>query len=239
METVRKRVLVVDDEAVLRETLAYNLRREGYDALLAPDGQQGLNMIRRERPDLVILDLMMPGMDGLEVCRALRRDSDVPVLILTAKDDEVDKVVGLEIGADDYVTKPFSMRELLARVKSHLRRAERHQAEGPVNLVMAASQPIVRGDIEISPAKHEVRLANVKIPMKPKEYQLLLLLASNPGIVLTREVLLERVWGFEYAGGTTRTVDVHINWLRKKLEDDPSVPRYIQTVRGVGYRFAE
>ncbi|MHB8618518.1 MAG: response regulator [Chloroflexota bacterium] len=233
----RKKVLVVDDEAVLRETLDYNLRREGYDALLAPDGPRALQMAEREKPDLVLLDLMMPGMDGLEVCRALRRSTQVPILILTAKDDEVDKVLGLEVGADDYVTKPFSLRELLARVKAHLRRADKAadtEAAGG-----DPSRPIIRGEIEIVPAKHAVRLSGEKVALKPKEYQLLLLLASHPGVVFTRDVLLDRVWGFEYAGGTTRTVDVHVNWLRKKLEEDPPNPKYIQTVRGVGYRFGE
>ncbi|MFI5266136.1 MAG: response regulator [Chloroflexota bacterium] len=237
MDSRRRTVLVVDDEAVLRDTLAFNLQREGYDVLLAGDGQQGLTMARDRQPDLVLLDLMMPGMDGLSLCTALRRDSTMPVLILTAKDDEVDRVVGLEMGADDYITKPFSMRELLARVKAHLRRSD-SLADCRRGLP-DAGEALVRGPMVIQPAKREVRRDGHAVALRPKEFDLLLLLASNPGIVLTREVLLDRVWGAGYAGLTTRTVDVHINALRKKLEDDPAEPRYIQTVRSVGYRFAE
>jgi DNA-binding response OmpR family regulator len=237
VESRRRTVLVVDDEAVLRDTLAFNLQREGYDVLLAGDGQQGLAMARERQPDLVLLDLMMPGMDGLALCTALRRDSATPVLILTAKDDEVDRVVGLEMGADDYITKPFSMRELLARVKAHLRRSDSIAERG--RGLPAAGEPLVRGPIAIQPAKREVRRDGRPVALRPKEFDLLLLLASNPGIVLTREVLLDRVWGAGYAGLTTRTVDVHVNALRKKLEDEPAEPRYIQTVRSVGYRFAE
>src|SRR5581483_2291812 len=228
MAAERKKVLVVDDEQVLRDTLDYNLRREGYQALLAADGIEALRVAQRTRPDLVLLDLMMPGMDGLEVCRALRREVETPILILTAKDDEFEKVLGLEIGADDYITKPFSMRELMARVKAHLRRSEKarhthHAKEAP------SAERIVRGEIEIVPAKHQVRLCGETVGMKPKEYDLLLLLASHPGVVFTRDILLERVWHFDYPGGITRTVDVHVNWLRKKLEVDPANPRYIQT----------
>jgi len=226
-------VLVVDDEPILRETLAYNLDREGYDCLLAADGEEGLELARGSRPDLVLLDLMMPGLHGLDVCRMLRRESDVPILILTAKDDELDKVLGLEIGADDYITKPFSVRELLARVKAHLRRTDMAPTgnDGPVTR-------IVRGDVEMVPAKHEVRVRGELVSLTSKEYQLLQVLASHPGIVFTREILLERVWHFEYPGATTRTVDVHVNSLRKKIESDPGEPRLVQTVRGAGYRFA-
>jgi len=226
-------VLVVDDEPILRETLAYNLDREGYDCLLAADGEEGLELARGSHPDLVLLDLMMPGLHGLDVCRILRRESDVPILILTAKDDELDKVLGLEIGADDYITKPFSVRELLARVKAHLRRTEMAPSgnDGPITR-------IVRGEVEMVPAKHEVRVRGELVSLTSKEYQLLQVLASHPGIVFTREILLERVWHFEYPGATTRTVDVHVNSLRKKIEADPAEPRLVQTVRGAGYRFA-
>jgi len=232
-----KKVLVVDDDPIMRDTLAYNLRREGYECFLAVDGTQALGMARTERPDLVLLDLMMPGIDGLEVCRMLRRDSDLPILILTAKDDEFDKVLGLEVGADDYITKPFSIRELLARVKAHLRRTEKLLTAGA-----AAADPlqeIVRGDLRILPAKHEAHMKGRAVRLTAKEYDLLQLLASNPGVVFSRDTLLERVWHFEFPGATTRTVDVHINSLRKKLEPEPSNPRYIETVRGVGYRFVE
>ncbi|HLQ36112.1 MAG TPA: response regulator transcription factor [Chloroflexota bacterium] len=232
-----KKVLVVDDDPIMRDTLAYNLRREGYECFLAVDGTQALGMARTERPDLVLLDLMMPGIDGLEVCRMLRRESDLPILILTAKDDEFDKVLGLEVGADDYITKPFSIRELLARVKAHLRRTEKLLTAGA-----AAADPlqeIVRGDLRILPAKHEAHMKGRAVRLTAKEYDLLQLLASNPGVVFSRDTLLERVWHFEFPGATTRTVDVHINSLRKKLEPEPSNPRYIETVRGVGYRFVE
>jgi DNA-binding response OmpR family regulator len=233
----KKTVLVVDDDPTLRDTLAYNLRREGYDCLLAANGAEALSLARAAKPNLILLDVMMPGMDGLEVCRAIRRDSSVPILMLTAKDDELDKVLGLEIGADDYVTKPFGLRELLARVKAHLRRTD--GPSPPAEAPLDPSLRILRGDVEIFPAKHEVRVKGERQTMTSKEYQLLLLLASHPGIVFTRDTLLERVWHFEYPGATTRTVDVHVNSLRKKIERDPAKPVYIETVRGAGYRFSE
>ncbi len=229
-------MLVVDDEAVLREALAFNLQREGYDVLLAASGEQGISLARERHPDLVLLDLMMPGLDGLSVCTTLRQETAMPVLMLTAKDDEVDRVVGLEMGADDYITKPFSMRELIARVKAHLRRADsllERAAE------VKAAGPLTRGELTIDPAKREVSREGRAVMLRPKEFDLLLLLARHPGIVLTRDVLLDRVWGAGYADVTTRTVDVHVNALRKKLEHDPARPRWIQTVRSVGYRFAE
>ncbi|HEY8693982.1 MAG TPA: response regulator transcription factor [Chloroflexota bacterium] len=238
MAHVRKKVLVVDDEPVLRETLQYNLAREGYQVLLAATGEDGLRLGREEKPDLVLLDLMLPGMTGLEVCRELRRRTNAPVLMLTAKDSEVDKVIGLELGADDYITKPFSMPELMARVKAHLRRVEQLATQGTQPGIPIQSK-LAHGELEIAPAKHEVRLRGETLSLKPKEYQLLLLLASNPGIVFTRETLLDRVWGMDYEGESARTVDVHINWLRKKIETDPARPRCIETVRGAGYRFAE
>jgi len=227
---------VVEDEAILRDTLGYNLRREGYQPLTAASGEEGLRVARQEQPDLFLLDLMLPGMNGLEVCRALRRETAAPILMLTAKDTETDKVVGLELGADDYVTKPFSMPELLARVKAHLRRGEQVPAASGLRVPVGATT-LSYGELEILTARHEVRRAGQPVSLKPKEYQLLLLLASNPGIVLTREVLLDRVWGPEYVGQVTRTVDVHITWLRRKLEPNPVEPRYIHTVRGAGYRF--
>jgi DNA-binding response OmpR family regulator len=235
---LRKKVLVVDDEPVLRETLHYNLARDGHQVLLAGSGEDGLRVAREERPDLVILDLMLPGMSGLEVCRELRRRTNAPVLVLTAKDSEVDKIVGLELGADDYVTKPFSMAELMARVRAHLRRAEQLLTEGADAGLPPETPEIARGELTLLPDRHEVRLHGELLSLKPKEYQLLLLLASNPGIVFTRETLLDRIWGIDYEGESTRTVDVHINWLRKKIEADPAHPRYIETVRGTGYRFA-
>ena len=228
-------MLVADDDAVLRDLVAFNLRREGYECLTAADGQEAINTVRNGEPNLILLDLMMPGIDGIEVCRVVRRESDVPILVLTARDEEFDKVLALEIGADDYMTKPFSMRELLARVKALLRRSEKARSAAPVDPMVR----LVRGDLEIVPAKHEVRVGGQAVTMTAKEFLLLQLLASHPGVVFTRDTLLERVWQFEYPGATTRTVDVHVNSLRKKVEADPANPRYVLTVRGVGYRFAE
>ena len=226
------RVLVVDDEATLIDTIRYNLRREGYEVHVAGEGNEALRLARASTPDLVVLDLMLPGLDGLEVCRQLRRESTVPILMLTAKDDEVDKIVGLEVGADDYMTKPFSMRELLARIRAMLRRSRMAQqaseADGP--------QPVRSGDLEVDPLTRRVTLGERIVPSKPKELDLLYFLMQQRGRVMTRDQLLEKVWGYTF-GGDTRTVDVHIRWLREKIEEDPSAPRRLETVRGVGYRF--
>ena len=226
------RVLVVDDEATLTDTIRYNLRREGYEVHVAGEGNEALRLARASAPDLVVLDLMLPGLDGLEVCRRLRRESTVPILMLTAKDDEVDKIVGLEVGADDYMTKPFSMRELLARIRAMLRRSRMAQqaseADGP--------QPVRSGDLEVNPLTRQVTLGERIVPSKPKELDLLYFLMQQRGRVMTRDQLLEKVWGYTF-GGDTRTVDVHIRWLREKIEEDPSTPRRLETVRGVGYRF--
>lgn len=230
-----KGILVVDDDPVLRELVAFNLRREGYSCLTACDAEEAIDNVHRQALSAIVLDLMMPGMDGVDACRVIRRESDIPILVLTARDDEFDKVLALEIGADDYMTKPFSMRELLARVKALLRRSEKTHTPPNIDPMVR----LVRGDIEIVPAKHEVRVEGRLVAMTAKEYHLLQLLASHPGVVFTRDTLLERVWHFEYPGATTRTVDVHVNSIRKKVEVDPSSPRYILTVRGVGYRFAE
>jgi DNA-binding response OmpR family regulator len=226
------RVLVVDDEATLVDTIRYNLRRDGYDVQAAHDGNEALRLARATTPDLVVLDLMLPGLDGLEVCRQLRRDSTVPILILTAKDDEVDKIVGLEVGADDYMTKPFSMRELLARVRAMLRRS-RMQQQSPAE---DGAQAIHSGDLEADPLQRRVVLKGNAVQLKPKEFDLLVYLMQQRGRVLTRDQLLEKVWGYTF-GGDTRTVDVHIRWLREKIEEDPGAPRRLETVRGVGYRF--
>lgn len=228
------KVLVVEDEPALVETLEYNLLRQGYRVLTARDGRAAVELARRERPDAIILDLMLPGLDGLEVCRILRQEMSAPILMLTARADEVDKVVGLEVGADDYMTKPFSMRELLARVKALLRRArllrEELQTEVPV------AQRLVFDDLVIDLARREVTLRGIPLNLKPKEYELLLFLARHKGMVMSRELILERVWGWEYDGGS-RTVDVHIRWLREKIEADPAHPQRLVTVRGIGYRF--
>jgi DNA-binding response OmpR family regulator len=226
------RVLVVDDEATLVDTIRYNLRREGYEVQVAGDGNEALRLARAATPDLVVLDLMLPGLDGLEVCRQLRRDSTVPILMLTAKDDEVDKIVGLEVGADDYMTKPFSMRELLARIRAMLRRSRMVQQDAEAD----GAQAVRSGDLEANPLQRRVVLGERALQLKPKEFDLLVYLMQQRGRVMTRDQLLEKVWGYTF-GGDTRTVDVHIRWLREKIEEDPSTPRRLETVRGVGYRF--
>ena len=225
------KILVVDDEPTLVQTISYNLRREGHEVLTAGDGVVAIETARRESPDLIVLDLMLPRLDGLEVCRAVRRDSAIPILMLTARADEVDKVVGLEIGADDYMTKPFSMRELMARVKAMLRRAQFVPAK------TAPTEVVRSGDLEIDFRQRRATRAGQVLTMKPKEFELLLFLAQNPGSVFSRDQLLDRVWGYERMVDT-RTVDVHVRWLREKIEVTPSAPTRIETVRGVGYRFA-
>ncbi len=231
-----KKVLVVDDERVLAETIGYNLRREGYAAVAAYDGQEALQAARREKPDAVILDVMLPKLDGFEVCRALRRETDVPILMLTAREGEIDKVLGLELGADDYLTKPFSMRELLARVKALLRRSERAGVGGDEGGTLETVRPLEAGPLHIDPAQHRATWDGRPLDLKPKEFDLLLFLARNRGTVLSRDVLLERVWGYDYPIDT-RTIDVHMRWLREKIEADPGRPVHLQTVRGLGYRF--
>jgi two-component system, OmpR family, response regulator len=228
-------ILVVEDDKTLLDVLRYNLVKEGYKVITASDGLQGLETARTEKPDLVILDLMLPKLDGLEVCRLLRKDMIVPILMLTAKVDEIDKIVGLEIGADDYMTKPFSMRELLARVRAMLRRTE--MVKQQVTLGEASESPIVQaGDIEIDLSRHIVKNKDRLIELNPKEFDLLVFLIRNQEQVFNRDTLLAKVWGYDYAG-ETRTVDVHMRWLRQKIEDNPDLPRYLVTVRGVGYKF--
>lgn len=225
-------VLLVEDDQNLRETLRYRFSREGYNVIEAVDGETALDLARSESPDLVLLDIMLPKLDGLEVCRILRKDSMVPVLMLTAKDEEVDKVVGLEIGADDYVTKPFSMRELLARIKALLRRAEQ-QLEADKE---GAERPLSSGDLRLSNVERRAWLGDRLLELKPKEFDLLAFLMKNKGRCASREMVLDRVWGYD-AEVESRTVDVHIRWLREKIERDPGHPRRIATVRGLGYRF--
>jgi DNA-binding response OmpR family regulator len=227
-----RRVLVIEDEANLAEALRYSLEAEGYHVMAAADGLHGLELARTGSPDLVILDVMLPGMDGLELCRLLRRESDVPVLMLTARGEEVDRVVGLELGADDYVTKPFSMRELLARVRALLRRPRAGAGEAaPV-----AHRVLRAGELELDVEAHRARLAGTELELKPREFDLLALFMANPGRAFTREQILDRLWGHDYVGDV-RTVDVHVRWLREKTEASPSNPARIITVRGVGYRF--
>jgi two-component system OmpR family response regulator len=228
------KVLVVEDDQTLLDVLKYNLAKEGYVVATAADGKQAVAVARSEKPDVIILDIMLPELDGLEVCRILRREMTVPILMLTAKSEEVDKVVGLEIGADDYMTKPFSMRELLARVRSMLRRAEMARQESGVTAKAGATVSV--GDLSIEIERHIVTRSGEPVELAPKEFDLLAFLANNSGRVFSRDYLLEKVWGYDYAGGT-RTVDVHMRWLRKKLESDPANPRHLITVRGVGYKF--
>jgi DNA-binding response OmpR family regulator len=230
------KVLVVEDEPVLLETLTYNLGKQGYEVLAAADGYQAIALARKERPSLLILDVMLPGVDGLEVCRILRQEMTVPILMLTARAEEVDKVVGLEVGADDYMTKPFSMRELMARVKALLRRERLIREEIAAQDVVAAAKPMVFGNLVIDESRHELLREGQIVPLKPKEYELLLFLARQRGIVVSRDLILERVWGWDFDGGS-RTVDVHVRWLREKIETDPGDPTRIVTVRGIGYRF--
>ncbi len=222
-------VLVIEDEETLREALKYNLSNQGYEVSVTPEGNEGLALARELKPDLVILDVMLPGLDGFQICRVLRQESSVPILMLTAKAEEIDRVLGLELGADDYVVKPFSMRELLARVRGMLRRSKR-AAEQPGREVIAS------GDLELDPNSHAVRRAGVPLGLKPREYALLSLMMTNSGKAYTRHEILDRVWGQDYIGDT-RTVDVHIRWLREKIEPDPGNPERLITIRGVGYRF--
>jgi DNA-binding response OmpR family regulator len=224
----RRTVLVVEDETTMASVLRYNLEREGYRCLVAGDGARALELARGERPDLLLLDLMLPGIDGIEVCRRIRAQSNVPIIMLTARVEEVDRVVGLEVGADDYVTKPFSMRELLARVRASLRRAEMRPAQESTLIQLLPG-------LTIDPNRRQVLRGDQPVAMKPKEFDLLLFLARHPRQVFTREQLLDHVWGYEFAG-QTRTVDVHVRWLREKIEPDPANPSYLLTNRGVGYR---
>ncbi|MGD2041733.1 MAG: response regulator transcription factor [Anaerolineae bacterium] len=229
-------VLVVEDDLTLLETLEYNLSGEGYQVLTAADGLAALDVARENKPDLIVLDLMLPGLDGFEVCRILRREMTAPILMLTARAGEVDRVVGLEMGADDYLVKPFSMRELLARVKAQLRRVRLIREEFTVEEQQPEAEQMAFENLVIDLDRHEVQLDGEALRLKPKEYDLLLFLARNRGIALSRDLILERVWGWDYGGGS-RTVDVHVRWLREKIESDPADPDRIVTVRGVGYCF--
>jgi len=229
-------ILVVEDEPSLQETLAYNLKKEGYTVKAVGDGLAALEAARRLKPDLIVLDLMLPGIDGFEVCRILRKEMTTAILMLTARDDEIDRVVGLEVGADDYLTKPFSMRELVARVKAQLRRARLIREELGKQSAENAQEKINFDNLIINQTRREVILNDGPLQLKPKEYELLLFLAEHRGQMLSREFILERVWGWDYIGDS-RTVDVHVRWLRQKIEADAAKPERIITVRGGGYRF--
>jgi len=239
--TDKTKILIVEDEPTLLETLEYNFQRQGYEVSTADNGRLALEIARREQPEVIVLDVMLPGLDGIEVCRILRQEMSVPILMLTARADEVDKVVGLEVGADDYLTKPFSMRELIARVKALLRRVRLIREEVTAQADQAdefsrAGQVLAFDDLTIDLRRREIIRGEELLPMKPKEFELLVFLARNRGMVLSRDLILERVWGWDYVGDS-RTVDVHVRWLREKIELDPAHPVRIVTVRGIGYRF--
>ena len=226
------RILLVDDERSVQTLLAYPLRKDGYEVISAQDGREALERFAQQRFDLVVLDIMLPKLDGIEVCRRLRSRSQVPIIMLTAKDDEVDKVLGLELGADDYITKPFSVREFRSRVRAALRRSEMLRARG------VGEAPIAAGELEVDFERREVRMQGEPVKLTYVEFEILAALASAPGRVLTRDLLLERIWG-DSAYRDPRTIDVHIRHLREKVEPDPHQPEYLLTVRGVGYRFRD
>lgn len=221
-------ILLVEDDATLADTLRYNLERESYTVMSASDGMTALELARSGDPDIVVLDVMLPRLDGFSVCRILRKESSVPVIMLTARQDEVDRIAGLELGADDYLTKPFSVGELLARIRAILRRTDR--ATGLERDIVTI------GAIKLDTGSRRIWRDDSEVQLSQKEFDLLACLMRNRGLALSRDVLLERVWGFDYVGDG-RTVDVHIRWLREKIEADPSTPEYVQTVRGIGYRF--
>jgi two-component system response regulator RegX3 len=225
-------ILLVEDESALAESVAYNLGREGFTVASVGDGEAALARFRADPPSMVILDLMLPKLSGLDVCRAIRAESEVPILILTAKDSEADKVTGLELGADDYVTKPFSMRELVSRVRAHLRRAAaRRPPAGAVGRLHG-------GPVELDPEAHEAYVRGQPVPLTPKEFELLETLLARKGRLLTRDFLIDDIWGPDYVGDT-KTLDVHVKRLRQKVEDDPHRPAHILTVRGLGYKFVD
>ena len=228
--TQRKKILVVDDESAILQTLRFNLERNGYAVCTAGDGRSAIALASSEKPDLVILDIMLPVLDGIEACKEIRKTSGVPIIMLTAKDQEFDKVLALELGADDYVTKPFALGEFLARVKARLRRVE----TGDV----AKNEAITIGEITLDPARQRLIVRGGDVSLAPKEFRLLHVLMQNRGRIVTRQILLEKVWGYDFEG-EHQTISVHIRWLREKIEVDPNNPRHIITVRSRGYMFKE
>lgn len=227
-----EKILLVDDEVSIVEFVQINLDRAGYQVIPAYDGHEAIQLAKQERPSLVILDIMLPGLDGFEVLREIRRFSNVPVIMLTAKGEDIDKILGLELGADDYLTKPFNPRELTARVKAILRRVDKQNDE------KEEAGRITAGDLDIDLNKREVSVRGDGVELTPKEFDLLEFLSSNPGKVFSREALLRELWGYDYYGDS-KTVDVHVRRLREKIEEEPSKPKYILTVWGVGYKFGE
>ena len=225
----RKKILLVDDEAVIVQSLRYNLERNGYAVATAGDGRTAVALAQTEKPDLVVLDIMLPLLDGIEACREIRKSSRVPIIMLTAKDQEFDKVLALELGADDYVTKPFSLGEIMARIRARLRRVE---------VDAEHDEAITAGEITIDPGRHQVVVRGNEVQLAPKEFRLLHVLMEHRGRVVTRPMLLEKVWGYDFEG-EHQTISVHIRWLREKIEIDPNNPRHIVTVRSRGYMFKE
>ncbi|MEE0867773.1 MAG: response regulator [Clostridia bacterium] len=225
-----KLILVVDDEVALVDILKFNLTKSGYKVICAYDGEEGYRLAITEKPDLILLDVMLPKMEGFEVCRKVREKQSTPIIMVTARDEEVDKVLGLELGADDYITKPYSIRELLARVKANLRRNSSEMASGD------EGSPMVFGKLTINPSQYEVEKDGVTLDLTLREFELIKFIATEPGKIFSRETLLEKVWGYEYFGDV-RTVDVTVRRLREKVEDNPASPLYIMTKRGVGYYF--
>lgn len=220
------KLLIVDDEPTLLETVEMRMRKEGFSTFVADSAEEGMRLFRRVKPDLIILDIMLPNRSGYDFCRAIRKEAQTPIIFVTARNDEEDRIKGLEMGADDYVTKPFNLGELAARVKAVLRRAT---GEAP-------QEPIERGNVRIDPRSHEIYIDDQLVTFSPKEFALMYFLARNPGQVFSRDILLDRVWGKD-SYVTSRTVDVHIRWLRMRLEEDPNRPTRLLTVRGVGYKF--
>ncbi len=230
-----KKILVVEDEKAIADILQFNLKKEGYAVVCAYDGEDGLRAAQEENPDLILLDVMLPKLDGFEVCKNLRRSSNVPIIMLTAREEEVDKVLGLELGADDYITKPFSMRELMARIKANVRRSLATVADTPD---ASDANKLVFGDIVINLKSLDVKKKGEKIELTPREFDLIKFLATQPNQVFSREALMENVWQYDYYGDL-RTVDVTVRRLREKIEDDPANPVRIVTRRGAGYMFAD
>ena len=237
-EIIRKTILVVDDEKPIVDILTYNLQKEGYATLEANDGEEAIKIATEQKPDLILLDIMLPKIDGLTVCKKLRHTLNVPILILSAKDEEIDKILGLELGADDYITKPFSVRELMARVKANLRKAE-EKTQPTEDLQEHKKENVIIevGDLNINTEKFEVKVRGKVIDLTLREFEVLKYLANQPGQVVTRETLLEKVWGYEYYGDI-RTVDVTVRRIREKIEKDTSTPKILITKRGVGYYLA-
>ncbi len=227
----KKRILLVDDEAAIVQSLRYNLERNGYAVTTAGDGRTAVALAMSESPDLVVLDIMLPLLDGIEVCKEIRKQSAVPIIMLTAKDQEFDKVLALELGADDYVTKPFSLGEIMARIKARLRRQD-------VSDEQRKNEAITVGEITIDPARQLLLVRGLEVSLAPKEFRLLHVLMENRGRIVTRQMLLEKVWGYDFEG-EAQTISVHVRWLREKIEVDPNKPRHIMTVRSRGYMFKE